>query len=180
LKGDGDGEIRLEGARTRLRKFRPSDINGDYLGWLNDPQVTQFSNQRFVHHDESSAASYLESFEGTANLFLSVDTAEDGRAIGTMTAYRSVHHGTADVGIMIGDRAVWGRGYGQDAWNLLIEWLLTQPGMRKVTAGTLACNQGMIRLAARSGMQVEAVRREQELVDGRPIDILYFARFALD
>jgi RimJ/RimL family protein N-acetyltransferase len=49
--------------------------------------------------------------------------------------------------------------------------------MRKLTCGTLACNDAMIRLAERAGMQLEARRRAQELVDGEPVDVLYFARF---
>ena len=47
----------------------------------------------------------------------------DDRQIGTMTAYISVHHGTVDVGIMIGAKSVWGEGYGQDAWNTFVNWL---------------------------------------------------------
>ena len=46
-----------------------------------------------------------------------------------------------------------------------------------MTAGTLACNLGMRRLMERSGMQLEAVRREQEIVEGRAEDLLYYARF---
>ena len=33
------------------------------------------------------------------------------------------------------------------------------------------------RVAEKSGMRQEAVRQQQELVDGQPTDLLYFARF---
>jgi len=174
------GAFELSGERVRLTRFTDADITDDYIGWLNDPEVTRFSNQRFVRHDRDSCARYLASFEGTPSLFLSVRRRDDGRAIGTMTAYISDHHGTADVGILIGDRSCWGRGYGQDAWNTLLDWLLGERGLRKVTAGTLAVNQPMIRLAERSGMRLEGHRAKQEIVDGQPVDILYFARFADD
>lgn len=170
----------LEGEKVALRRFAAEDITDTYLGWLNDPVVTRYSNQRFVHHDRDSCARYLASFEGTPNLFLSVRRRDGDRAVGTMTAYVAPHHGTADVGIMIGDRSAWGQGLGQDAWTTLTGWLLDRPGMRKVTAGTLACNSAMIRLAERSGMALEAVRRKQELVEGEPVDILHFARFRDD
>jgi RimJ/RimL family protein N-acetyltransferase len=168
----------LFGKKVKLTRFKEEDITNEYVGWLNDPAVTQYSNQRFVEHNHESCRRYLQRFEGSPNLFVSVRRLDDGRRIGTMTAYIAPQHGTADMGILIGDRSVWGRGYGQDAWSVLAEFLLRQPGMRKVTCGTLACNEAMIRLAERSGMELEGRRAAQELVDGEPVDILYFARFA--
>src|SRR5437879_5515282 len=149
----------LSGQQVMLRPFTRADITEQYIRWLNDPIVLQFSNQRFVSHDRASCLRYLESFTGTDNLFLNVFRLDNNQAIGTLTAYVSRHHGTADVGIMIGDRSVRGRGYGQDAWNTLINWLIVEVRIRKVTAGTVACNRAMVRLMERSGMKVEAVRK---------------------
>jgi ribosomal-protein-alanine N-acetyltransferase len=171
------GSFPLLGDRVKLAPFTEADITDEYVSWLNDPLVTRFSNQRFLTHDRGSCRRYLTSFEGTTNLFLSVRRQDGDRLIGTMTAYISPHHGTADLGILIGDRSVWGQGCGGDAWSTLSEFLLGRPGMRKLTAGTLETNEPMIRLARRCGMQLEARRRGQELVDGNPVDILYFARF---
>jgi RimJ/RimL family protein N-acetyltransferase len=177
---------------VRLRPFTASDIDDAYVGWLNDAEVVRYSNQRFVRHTRASCERYFESFVGSANLFVSLRVIDAGaeravargierpaeRAVGTMTAYRSLPHGTADVGILLGDRSVWGRGIGLEAWQLLTDWLLATPGLRKVTAGTLACNRSMLAVAERSGMQREGVRRAQEIVGGVPTDIVYFARFA--
>lgn len=168
----------LEGAKVALRCFGDADITDAYVGWLNDPEVTRYSNQRFRHHTRESCKAYLSSFAGTDNLFLSVRDAATNRAIGTMTAYRSVHHGTCDVGIMIGESGCWGGGYGQEAWNLLTGWLLDEGGVRKLTAGCLAPNRGMVRLMERSGMHLEATRSRHEIVDGTPEDIVLYARFA--
>lgn len=167
----------LRGDKILLRPFTAFDIDDAYIGWLNDPDVVRFSNQRFLRHDRESCLHYLASFEGTANLFMSACRLTDDRPIGTLTAYVSGHHGTVDVGIMIGDKSVWGVGYGQDAWDTLANWLLGREDIRKLTAGTLACNYGMIKLMERSGMRLEAVRKAQEIVEGRPVDILYYAKF---
>lgn len=152
-------------------------VNMRYIGWLNDPEVVRYSNQRFRSHSRDTCLTYLQSFAQSDNLFLSVERKSDGLTIGTMTAYVSNAHGTADVGIMIGERSVWGQGLGQDAWNTLCKALAAQDGIRKITAGTLACNIGMLMLMQRAGMQLEAVRKAQELVDGVPTDIHYYALF---
>lgn len=167
----------LAGERTRLRPFGIADLDEDYVGWLNDPDVVRYSNQRFRRHDRESCAAYLRSFDGSPNLFLSIRDSADDRAVGTMTAYFAVPHGTVDVGIMVGRRLARGRGLGCDAWLTLVTALLTVPGVRKVTAGTLACNAPMLKLVAAAGMHLEGARRAQEIVDGRPEDVLYFARF---
>ena len=167
----------LEGALVRLELFREDDIDQRYIGWLNDPAVVRYSNQRFRAHDQTSCRAYLETFANSPNIFLAIRRLGDGVRIGTMTAYRNPHHGTADVGIMIGDTACWGGGFGQDSWDTLLGWLLGPGGTRKVTAGTLACNRGMVRLMERSGMELEGVRRGQELVDGEPQDIVLYGKF---
>jgi [ribosomal protein S5]-alanine N-acetyltransferase len=167
----------LRGEQVGLRPFEIGDITARYLGWLNDPQVVRFSNQRFVRHDQDSSRKYLQSFTGSDNLFLCMYRLDGGEAIGSMTAYVARHHGTVDVGILIGERSVWGRGYGQDAWNLLVGWLLHRPEIRKVTAGTVACNGPMLKLMERSGMRLEGARKAQEIIESQPQDVLYYARF---
>lgn len=169
--------IHLRGRQVRLESFVEADLTPAYVGWLNDPQVVRFSNQRFHTHTLDSCRVYLAGFEQSPNLFLSVKTL-GGRPIGTMSAYRSVPHGTVDVGIMIGEREYWSAGYGQDAWDTLIGWLLAQEEIRKVTAGALACNKGMVRLMERSGMTLEGVRRAQEIVEGEPQNVVLYGKFA--
>lgn len=170
----------LLGERIALRRFQRSDITEDYIGWLNDPVAVRFSNQRFVQHDAVSCERYFQSFAGTPNLFLSVRSRAEDRPIGTMTVYISPQHCTADMGILIGDRTFWGKGFGQDAWKTMLKWLLGPGGMRKVTAGALAVNEPMIRLAERCGMRLECRRMRQEIVEGQEVDILHFGRFADD
>ena len=167
----------LQTERVVLRPFLQGDISPDYVSWLNDPQVVRYSNQRFVTHTQASCRAYLESFAGTPNLFLSVRMRADDRAVGTMTAYRSLRHGTVDMGILIGHGAARGIGVGQEVWNLLLGWLVDQPDIRKVTAGAMRSNVAMIRIMQRSGMSHEATRAKQELLDGVPEDLLYFAKF---
>lgn len=169
---------RLACGPVNLQPFAAGDIGEAYLGWLNDPEVVRYSNQRFVRHDRESAERFRASFGGSDNLFIAIRDASSNALLGTMTAYRSRHHATADVGIMVGNRAVWGRGNGEAAWSGLLDWLLNEGGLRKVTAGTLACNRGMVRLMEKSAMKLEGVRRAQEIVEGRPEDILLYGKFA--
>lgn len=170
--------MKLISPRLRLRPFQVADIDSTYLAWLNDPEVTRFSNQRFHQHTAKSCAAYLQSFAESSNSFLLIEQLEDLRPIGTASVYRKSFHGTADIGLIIGERLRWGRGYGREAWQAIQEALLAEPGMRKVTGGTAKPNLAMVRIMEQSGMELEAVRPRQELIDGQPVDLLYYARFA--
>ncbi len=169
--------LRLTSARLVLTPFAAADISPSYVGWLNDPEVVSYSNQRFRRHDFHTSEAYLRSFDGSPNQFWSIRLAADGKMIGTMTAYLAPEHGTADIGLLIGERGVWGQGYGLEAWQRLMNHLWNEHAVRKITAGTVAGNVGMIRVMERAGMQHEATRRQQEIIDGEPQDIVYFAKF---
>lgn len=163
----------LRGQVVTLHRFQVADIGPDYVGWLNDGQLMRYSNQRFRRHDAASCRAYLASFDDSDNLFMAIRHA--GVLVGTMTVYRAAVHGTADIGLLIGAGGQ-GRGWGRDAWATMLAHLLAG-GTRKVTGGTLRCNGPMVRIMQACGMVPDGVRSGQELVDGQPQDILYFAAF---
>lgn len=169
-----ESALQLRGVAVELRSFGPENLTDRYLGWLRDPNLMRFSNQRFRLHNMDSARAYLASFADTGNLFIAVYC--EGVFVGTMTAYRSVVHGTTDMGLLISPEAQ-GKSLGKDAWATLMAHLLAT-GTRKVTGGTLACNTAMVRVMRNCGMQPDGVRIGQELVDGKAQDMLHFAKFA--
>ena len=169
--------ICLSGESILLTPFMCNDITDEYLIWLHDLKVLRYSNQRFQNHTKESCIEYLESFSSSDNIFLAIRMRDDNRMIGTMTAYFSPHHGTVDIGLMIGDVKQWGKGLGVDSWSTLMDYLLSERLVRKVTGGTLRSNIGMIRIMERSGMHLEAIREKQQLFENEAQDELYFAKF---
>ncbi|MCI4430736.1 MAG: GNAT family N-acetyltransferase [Burkholderiales bacterium] len=107
--------------RVGLPAMQAADITDTHLDWLNDTEVVRHSNQRFVHHTLDSSLRYWAGFEGSANLYVSVRLVLIDAAVGTLTAYRNLHHGTADIGILMGQRGVWGQGLGLEAFSLLAD-----------------------------------------------------------
>ena len=170
----------LSGDRVLVRPFTAGDISEAYLGWLQDPEVVRYSGQRFRVHTMDTCHAYLASFEGTANHFLAICDRQSGAMLGTLTVYRSLPHGTADIGIMVGVRQAWGQGIGAEAFSLVLSALKACGAVRKITAGTLAVNRGMVRIMEKVGMHHEATRLAQELLDGEPVDVVYHATFCHD
>jgi hypothetical protein len=167
----------LTGRQVLLHRFDEACITPNYMGWLHDAEVLRYSSQRFREHTYQTSRAYLATFNNSPNLFLAIRMRDSLQMVGTMTAYVAELHGTADIGLMVGDRAQWGKGIGLDSWQTLMDYLLMGHRIRKVTGGTLRCNVGMVRIMERSGMQLEAVRVGQQMVEGDTQDEVYFAKF---
>ena len=170
-----DTDFQLTGQLITLKPFTHSNITSEYIGWLNNPAVLRYSNQRFRTHNVETCEAYLSLFMQTDNMFLAIY--RESEFVGTMNTYISQAHKTADMGVMIGHQC-WGKGIGTDAWTTLMRYLL-QAGIRKVTGGALRCNTAMFNIMMKSGMKPDGVRVAQELVNGEPEDIIHFAKFNL-
>jgi ribosomal-protein-alanine N-acetyltransferase len=160
-----------------LRLFTRTDISEQYISWLNDIDVVKYSNQKFIKHTTESCINFFDGFENSPSLFIAIEDALSDNVIGTLTIHCSRPHNTADVGILLGNKDYWGKGYAKQAWCSVVDLLSDVINIRKVTAGTLACNLPMIGLMKASDMKLDGIRLGQELVDGQPMDIVYYARF---
>jgi RimJ/RimL family protein N-acetyltransferase len=166
----------IESERLIISSFKTEDISMEYISWLNNKEINKYSNQRFIQHTYNSSRAYLETFSKSNNLFLSIKEKNLKKNIGTLTAYISIVHQTADIGILIGDVYFQKQGYGLEAWKSTINFLF-ENDIRKITAGTLIENIPMIKIFENSGMHLEGVRKKQEKFEDKYIDIVQYAKF---
>jgi len=163
--------------RLRITLFQEKHLTQTYVNWLNDPEVVKYSSQRHFFHTLESCKKYWQNFQGSQNYFWAVETLIDDNHIGNLNAYIDKINNTADVGIIIGDRKKWGQGYGLEAWNGVLKFLFKEKKIRKITAGTLEVNRGMVNIAMKAGMHEEGRRYRQEIINNKEVDLLYFGIF---
>jgi RimJ/RimL family protein N-acetyltransferase len=84
---------------------------------------------------------------------------------------------TAELGIGIGDRAYWGRGYGREAVRLLVDYGFTMHNLRKIWLATHGSNQRAIRCYLAAGFAEEGRQREHVWSGGRYEDLVLMAAF---
>ena len=145
-------------------------------------EVTRFSEQRHRRHTLETVTAYSHSFDGTPHYFWAI-VANDARLghIGNLNAYVDPFNAVADVGLMIGDKAIWGRGYGREAWGAACRFLrLHDVAMRKVTGGTVSTNTGMIAVMRGAGMRDDGARPRHVVIDGSEVDLVHMALFRDD
>ncbi len=160
-------------ARLVLEPFEERHLSDGIVDWLNDPEVVRYSDQRHRTHTLETSRVYLESFAGTPNHYWAILlSGATKRMIGSITAYVDVPNAVADVGILIGEKRFWRGGYGSEAFAAVIDWLFVRRGLRKVTAGAMAENRGMVGIMRKVGMREEGGKERYYLLDGREVDMV--------
>ena len=162
--------------RLLLIPFTGKFLSERYASWLNDPQVVQFSEQRHKKHSMVTCREYFLGFRGSENFLWAIVVAETGIHIGNISAYLDQPNSVADVGILIGEKSCWGQGYGLEAWEAVNKFLFDKIGIRKLTAGAMSINKGMISIMKKSGMVPDGIRRDQFLVNGKSVDMVMAAK----
>ena len=105
----------------------------------------------------------------------------DGRFIGDCGLFNADRRsGTAEVGIGIGDRDYWGRGYGREALTLLVDYGFRMQNFRKLWLTVQGSNERAIRSYRAFGFVEEGRLREQAWSGGRYEDIVMMALFRSD
>jgi RimJ/RimL family protein N-acetyltransferase len=168
----------IETPRLIIEPFSEKYLTPRYVSWLNDPEVVRYSEQRHRQHTLESCKKYYESFAGTPNFFWAISLKDTEFHIGNLNAYVDIMNKVADIGILLGEKAAWGKGHGLEAWKAVCDYLLGNGGIRKISAGTLALNAGMLNIMIRSGMVEDGRRFRHYLVEGHEIDLLHYALFA--
>lgn len=170
----------IQTKRLVLEPFSEKHLTAEYIRWLNDPLVIRYSEQRYRKHTLATCRKYLESFSSSDNCFWAILVREGGDGgihIGNLNAYIDLKNKVADLGILIGAKEYWGKGYATEAWNNACRYFFSNCGLRKITAGCLSSNNSMIRLLERAGMVPDGRRIRQCLWKDHEVDILHYALF---
>ncbi len=168
-----------------LRPFtRRNAASMAYLRWMNDPQVTRTIG-RFDYLLPVSRAKLLRYFDdidtdNTVFLGIHVRSRPGGttRLVGTLKLYDlDALARRASLGIMVGDRTVWGRGIASSAIRAACRYVFGVLGFGKITAGYLASNMGMHKAFRRNGFRVEGRLRRHVFFAGRLDDHVMVGKF---
>ena len=119
--------------RLRIISFDSRFITSRYINWLNDPDVNRFSNLKSGVHTEDSCIDYLDSYQENGNMVWAIVEVREGHGhIGNINAIIDNEVEVADLGILIGEKQLWGKGYGLDAWLLVCDYFFSNASILKM------------------------------------------------
>ncbi len=159
----------LVGARIYLRPVEPADVTDAYVDWLNDPGVTRFLQTGVTPTTKTAVRAYVKrAVQAPDTVMLAIVERGTDRHVGNVKL-GPIHriHRRADLGVMIGDKTRWGRGYGKEALSLALGYAFNRLNLRKVTLGVDAGHRSAVRLYRQLGFKVEGVQRQHWFRDGQ-------------
>ena len=153
----------------------------EYLKWLNDYEVVKSLNK---HEYLSGVTSkeikkYFQNIKNSkSDLLWAICLRKNHKFIGTIKV-GSINNfsRTCDIGIMIGDKTEWGKGYAQDSLKVVCNYLFQKLLIRKLNSGTMSINQPMIKTFLNLGFKKEGLFRNQDKFEDNYCDHIYFGCF---
>jgi RimJ/RimL family protein N-acetyltransferase len=128
--------------KVRLREKRLADAAVDYA-WKTDPELVRLDAAPLlgISFQHYLAEHIRELRHPSPNRERFAIETLDGKHIGNCTYYGiDKVKGEAELGIMIGDRTYWGKGYGASAVNALVSHIFQHTKLNRLYLKTLVSN----------------------------------------
>jgi RimJ/RimL family protein N-acetyltransferase len=162
-----DKIIYAAGKLVYLRPLEPQDLEGDYLAWINDPEVTHYTEVGTFPSTRRDLEEFYESTKASkSQVLLAIIDRQSHRHIGNVKL-GPIHwvHRKATFGILIGDKNCWGGGIGEEATRLAVEYAFQRLNLNRVDLGVFAGHEAAVRCYEKVGFKLEG-RFRQDLFSG--------------
>jgi len=143
----------ITGSKITLREKKLSDTLEDYA-WHSDRELAELDAAPLL---TTPFPDYLPDYAcelhypSPLKRAFSIETG-DGRHIGNCAYYNiDEDKAEAEFGIMIGDRAYWGKGYGPDAASTLLKHIFAETKLNRIHLKTLTDNKRAYRCFEKCG-----------------------------
>ena len=164
----------ITGKKVRLRALERSDLP-KICQWLNDEEVMYY----WAHPGNTTSLAEVERWFDDELERRRQDRKDyiietlDGVAIGRISyEHLSIKGRNAELGILIGEKDYWDKGYGTDAVMTLLNYLFNELQLHKVYLSTQSYNTRAQRCYEKCGFVREGVHRESAFVKGKYYDSL--------
>lgn len=169
----------LKGGLVRLAAVDHEELGKAFSTWNRDSELARLMDARPARlQSKKSMVDYFENDvkdTSPARHHFAIRALDDDRLLGDIELEVIHNWGSRDafVGLALGDRNDWGRGYGTDAMQVMLRFAFTEVNLRRVTLSVFEYNPRGIRSYEKAGFQHEGRLRGALLRDGKRWDMLY-------
>jgi len=167
----------IEGTIVNLRAPDMADLERNHR-WINDREVTRFlgGQARYLMSmaaEEAWMRGVCERQQTYERVFFAIET-KDGRHIGNTNFFNSsAEQRRAELGIMIGERACWSRGFGTDALRALVGFGFDEMNLHRIDLSVDEDNARAIACYRKCGFVEEGRLRHHRYAHGGYRDQLW-------
>ncbi len=164
----------FDGELIRLTPFCREDIPV-FTRWFQDYEVQRFIDPGVLvpHSEEAETAWYERAIKDTDNYHFSIRTLAEDRLIGNCGLFGiEQKNRVATLGILIGEKDHWGKGYGSDAIRVILRFGFQELNLNRIQLDVYDFNPRAIRAYEKVGFVHEGRRRQALFREGVYHDIL--------
>lgn len=162
-------ETSLSGRKVTLRPGNESDYYLLYK-WYNDVELNKLAGWNDSKVTADKLRYNMSRSFGYDPMNLMIDN-EKGVPIGTIQLYDfNEQDKSCKLGIRIGDRDHWSKGYGEDAVRTLLEYAFMKIDIYRVTLKVYEYNTRAVNCYIKCGFQNEGRTRQSAYIDGKFYD----------
>jgi RimJ/RimL family protein N-acetyltransferase len=164
------------GQLVRLGREEPETFAKAESRWESDSEYHRLADSGPARlWSEKKIKEWIEKRDARENRFgFSIRSLADDKLIGDIGLYVSDWaSGEAWVGIAIGERDFWGKGYGTDAMRLILAYAFLELNLRRVSLALHSYNERAQKSYEKAGFKMEGVMRGEVLREGRRSDTLF-------
>ena len=170
--------VECRAGTIELRVFHPSDVTGEYVDWMNDPEVVRYTFQTDKLHSVESVTRYTEEQLASEEAYF-FGIFHEGTHIGNINLEPFAgREGCAEVSYVVGRKEYWNKGVGSAAVKAVTDFALGEIGYVKVLADPFVVNPASIKVLEKAGFAVEGRFSGKAEVDGEPVDQVMMGREA--
>lgn len=168
------------GKLVKLRAYKEEDIE-KAVEFINDEEVKKLMDSTIPFpmtkwQEEDWVRSRKANTDFTYDF--AIEDLKTGKYIGGCSINEcDVKNRTCVVGIMIGDKEYWGKGYGSDALKILIKFIFEEVNMNKIKLNVFAFNNRAIACYKKVGFKEEGILRKEIYRSGKYYDEIIMAMF---
>jgi len=148
------------------------------IRWQRDTEFHRLANGNPAElHSEKKIKEWFEkrmSDDNPSRFNFSIRALADDRLIGFIGLYLPFTHGCdAWVGIGIGERDYWGKGYGTDAMRVILRYAFNELNLHRVSLALHEYNTRAYRSYEKAGFRSEGCVKQDQIREGKRTDTLF-------
>jgi RimJ/RimL family protein N-acetyltransferase len=168
----------FRGEFVRLTAEEPEFRAGQEARWARDTEFHRLVDADPAQlYSEKKVKEWIEKGVGEGfkpqRYFFSIRVLDDDKLIGFLGLWLNLIHSEVWVGIGIGDREYWSRGYGTDTMKLCLQYAFMELGAERVSLGLHEYNPRALRTYEKAGFRLEGRTRQDVQREGRRYDSLW-------
>lgn len=167
----------IEGKLVNLRAREMTDAER-MTRWVNDREVMRFQSVRYpwsAAAEEAFVRAKTAAPTAYGDVSLAIET-KDGAHIGSCGLHRaSPENRSAELGIMIGEKAYWSKGYGTDAVATLVRFAFEEMNLNRIELHVYDFNERARASYRKCGFVEEGRMRDAHYAEGTYTDVVVMA-----